>query len=269
MNGKLLVILYLSFLCARPLGIKRTWLMLFIWIPLACFSKTSPPTFGIQEGQRGHVPARMAVLPCRPWPKGAKYQNLPLSNMEKADQESLCQAFDQEILRGFTNQPFMKGYSPKFILKLLEASEKTTLLRNLENHWQHQLSQCDDCTSEPEFYSAAMTNRKGWLLWLAELSTATKNTDAVLIPFLTYGLNRFYRDRGLDTAERTVGICILLIDTNNGNLIWAGGRASAISNKKLWTHGAKADLPLPAFKNLLPRLFIEDLWREFPGRQIF
>ena len=244
-------------------------LLLLLTLLASCVTPAPRATFGIQPDHAAYVPARIAVLPCRPWPVGARFPDLPLTRPDDPAIPALCAKADEFVLAGFNQQPYMKGFSPKSVLKALSDAKQPNLLSRLDAIWAHDGGDCQDCTSAPGFYVASRAQRQNWLLWLSELARSARNVDAILIPFVTYAQERSYLDRGLRVAERRAAVVLLLIDTNNGQLLWAGGRDGTAQSKVLPSGKGPGEPPLPPWSEVEPRLFTEDLWREFPGRQIF
>jgi hypothetical protein len=70
-------------------------------------------------------------------------------------------------------------------------------------------------------------------------------------------------------AERAAGVALLLIDTNSGALLWAGGREAVLPEKRLGGGNVAGTLALPPWSGVEARLLTEELWRDFPGRQVF
>ncbi|RYZ83966.1 MAG: hypothetical protein EOP04_18935 [Proteobacteria bacterium] len=74
-------------------------------------------------------------------------------------------------------------------------------------------------------------------------------------------------DRGIYYATRSAAIVLLLIDTNNGELIWSGGKKGDI---RVPLEGKPSDpkaVPLPTWEEVNKRILVPELWAEFPGRQ--
>ncbi len=235
----------------------------------ACITSGPSAKLGVQEGQASYVPARIALVGCQVWPDGARFAKLPLTNAKPAELRELCAAADGYLLAGFQGQPYMKGYSPRFVVEGLEQAGDKELLGTLPQIWSHRASDSGDAVNAPAVYNSSIAQRPEWLLWLNRLSTDVHNADAVLLPFITYAYDHLYDDSGLYVAERSAGIVVLLIDTNNGALIWAGGRDAVAANKRLSNGNVTGPLNIPPWTELKDRLFIEDLWKEFPGRQVF
>ncbi|MBF0441002.1 MAG: hypothetical protein HQK54_03790 [Oligoflexales bacterium] len=144
-----------------------------------------------------------------------------------------------------------------------------TLQKEISELWKHKPGDCTECENPPSFYSASISKRTDWQMWLNTLSKSTRNVDALLLPVLTYGYQEKYNDRGVEVFSKKASVSIFLIDTNNGVLIWAGGREAEAVTKRLERNGVKEELVPPSWEIIYERLFIKDLWKEFPGRQNF
>lgn len=241
-----------------------------LMLAVACASTSTPPGYGIQEGHLGYVPARVAILPCRAWPAGARFETLPLMGAKEAEVTALCQAFDAQVIAAFEGQPYMKGFSPKFVGKRLEEAGRPGALLEVETLWRHGDNGCATCGSAPAYYSQSIGPRTPWVAWLATFSTTVRNADAVLMPFVMYAYQKTYNDRGLVVAERAAGVTMLLIDTSSADLLWAGGRDAVVPAKRLEKASPpKEPLAPPPWEVLNERLYTEDLWRDYPGRQVF
>ncbi len=236
----------------------------------SCTTTAPEPGYGIQDGHLGYVPARIAIVPCRVWPAGARFESLPLSSAKDLEMAALCTAFDAQVVAAFEGQPYMKGFSPKFVATRLTEAGRAGALAEIETLWRHGTNDCMSCSSAPAFYTKSITPRTDWVAWLASFSTAVRNADAILMPFVMYAYEKTYNDRGLVVAERAAGLSLLLVDTGTAELLWAGGRQAVVPAKRLEsTSPPKEPLVPPPWEVLHERVFAEDLWRDFPGRQVF
>ena len=249
--------------------IIATILAVFSVYLTSCVSSTPTVTYGVQPEHTSFVPARIALLKCRMWPNGARYDSLPLSNLDKKTLDALCLKFDEFVLKGFQGQPYMRGLSAKAVEQVATKLKGENFIASLDQLWSHTSTKCNDCLNGPSFYTQSIAERPEWRFWLSELSRATKSADAILVPFVMYANHRKINDRGMLISELSAGIDLFLVDTNNGYLLWAGGR-SAVANNKILIKGPDTKDPAPpTWDTLYDRLFIEEVWREFPGRQVY
>ena len=236
---------------------------------VACTHKPKLVPYGTPEEHSGYVPARIAVLPCRTWPDSAGFEKRPLTNVTDEDLDALCKNYSQFVIDGFKDQPYMRGFSPKSTLALLSAAEQENLLNEFNSHWQHTDTDCQKCENTSSFYVQSIQNREGWRLWLSSLSKAVRNADAIMVPFVYYMYEKTYLDRGLLISKRAAGVSLFLIDTNNGYLLWSGGREAFANDQLLVGSNANQKGTWPAWTQVEERLFIEEVWRDFPGRQVY
>jgi hypothetical protein len=194
---------------------------------------------------------------------------MPLTNVDSAVTTKICEEFDQFVIHGFSNQPYMRGLSPKVVKSLLTKNDQLAQLDQMEQHWRRAGNDCMACTDAVTYYQEAIAERESWRLWLTSFSRAAYHSDALLLPFIIYAHEGRRDDRGLIVAYRQVGIALLLIDTNNGQLIWAGGRTAEGRRQE---PRAKTGPEIPAYppwEEVMNRLFVNEIWQEFPGRQNF
>jgi hypothetical protein len=232
---------------------------------LGCATPDSTDRYGVQTNFASLIPARISVLPCRNWPSTSRYAGQPLSNTSVEEANKICAGLDEFVVDGFRNQPFMRGFSPKAVAKLLDTNKQSALLKEIEMLWRPADVDCTKCRTPMKFYTTAVADQQLWRLWLTQLSKATRNADAILLPFISYHFTDRQDDRGLDVARRSIGIVLLLIDTGTGKLIWSGGRESYAANIDVPKTGPQSIQP-PGIEPVLARVFVEDVWKEFPGR---
>jgi len=248
--------------------LKRLILIILVMIA-GCTTPTPSREIGMQPEHAGYVPARIAILPCMQWPNGAHYKDLPLTNIKSPAIKEFCKKFDKFVIAGFSDQPYMRGYSPTGVKKAMTKSGKDNLLGEFAINWNHEAKDCNTCTDQMAFYTSSIAEREKWITWLDEVSKSVHHADAILVPYVMYAYERKLNDRGLLIAERAAGVSMFLIDTGTGSLLWAGGRNSKVPNKLLERRGTVQTLSYPAWDTATDRLFIEELWRSFPGRQVF
>ena len=222
--------------------------------------------YGVQDNQLASLPARIAVISCQNWPNSARMREQAVSNVAIEEQERLCREFDKAVIKGFASQPFMRGYSPKIVTKLLKMSGKQDLPGKLAKLWTKK-KPCAECNNVVSKYNEDVADSEAWRMWLEDFSKATRNTDAVLFPFVLYLSEHHVNDRGLEKAIRASAIAMLLIDTGNGDLIWSSYRKTNVENQDYYKSTQFPSLEFPDWKELYARLFTNDLWNEFPGRQ--
>ncbi len=245
--------------------------ILILFLTWHCVSSpTSQVREGVNTGYQGFVPARIVVFDCVLWPDAARYRDLPLMKDREQVEKASCPKINEFILAGFKDQPFMKGFSPKAVQKMLELNQKTELLTQWQDHWKHNPGDCFDCKTPEIFYHQSIQNRTSWKMWLNTLSQNTKFSDAILFPLLTYQDEDKTNDRGVWKARRRVLLSLMLIDTNNGDLIWTKSGYAEIKNESQENFETQAPekLNFPDWEKVFEKLFMQDLWQDFPGRII-
>jgi hypothetical protein len=114
---------------------------------------------------------------------------------------------------------------------------------------------CFSRSSFIEFYSYCLSQEKSWLSALNSLSAQTLNADAALITVIT-NLN----DKVVNNQYQiSTDISVLLVDTNNGKLIWGNSKHAQLvnSNEKAF---------YPRWQDLFNSIFVPEFWKNFPGR---
>lgn len=218
----------------------------------------------MQAEQLARIPARIAVLPCRLWPEGSRFAGQKELKLSAEAISKLCQQLDPFILRGFEGQPYMRGLSPRVLQKLLDQNTQSQYLAGLDELWFRPGIACSHCKHPASYYREVIAPRQEWRTWLVKLAKYTSQSDAILLPLIVGAGQGEINDRGLAFGYRQAEIALLLIDTNNGELIWIGGRDAEIRLPKLESQ----DLVLPSEEDLWSRLLVPDIWMEFPGRQL-
>jgi hypothetical protein len=252
----------------RPTLVGVLWGVVTI-LTWSCMTASSDPSmYGVQAGHEGFVPARIAILPCHLWPASSPFATYVAPTVPPPTLEAICDRFDREILAGFERQPYMKGYTPRFVKKSLEAAGLGDHLSKLPNLWNPPAPGCTKAPSATACYRSQIASLPTWGLWLGQLSEATRNADALIIPTITNIKEERVSDRGLQVAARSVTVELLLVDANRGQLLWTGGGIGRQAKKRLAGQGPLEGLPYPDWEEILSLVFTANLWRDFPGRQV-
>lgn len=245
----------------------RGFCILLSLVVLSSCATEKGTQFGVQPDQLAHVPAMSAILPCRIWPQTALFPKLSATDLPAAESAAVCAAFEKFILEGFTDQPYMRGLSPNVVQQLLKKKGKEGTLAELDSHWARSGKACSSCQNAPDYYSKVVAPDTAWRQWLNSFSRTAADADSLLIPFVSEAKMGVINDRGLFYAIRSASVVLLLVDSNNGDLIWAG-RNQAESRIPLPERPAdESKVQLPAWEDVFKRLFQNDIWLDFPGRQ--
>ena len=235
---------------------------------ISCTSIGHLRNYGIQDGYQAFIPARIAVFSCQSWPINARFSGQVPINIKDEALENICSQFDQFVLKSFSNQPFMKGFTPKLIQALLAKENKEHLLNEIPQIWSHDPKECPECSNSLSTYNQSIASKLNWQQWLNTVSTYTRYSDAALLPLVISAFEYQVNDRGLLISERVLELNLLLIDSNNARLQWIGQRKASMREQKMQTPGEKPSYPsYPPWERLYKRVFTEDIWQSFPGRQ--
>ena len=90
-----------------------------------------------------------------------------------------------------------------------------------------------------------------------------------MVPLVLSVNTRIEDDRGILQSIRSGSVVILLIDTNDGSLLWSGGREAEVVYKALVGSVPRDKMKEPPVDDLKRRLLTDAIWIEFPGRQVF
>ena len=210
------------------------------------------------------APANIAVLPCISWPeKQAFSHSAPLvydySQMEKA-----CKLYDTFILSSFNGQPFMKGKTPRLIQKALDTAGKPDLIAQLPRLIEGS-ALCDDCQGPLSYFRTTLFQNKGFQKWMIDFKKASPQSDALLLPVVFDHREVKDQDRGLDRALRSTKISLLLIRTYNDSIQWYSTRVGQTSS----VFSSPAEFKWPDWSLVYEQVFIDSLWKDFPGYQIY
>lgn len=238
----------------------------FLAAATACVTP-APAQFGVQANHLAHIPARITILPCQKWPQGALYAGQAKLEANDAEVKDLCTNLDSFVIAGFDGQPYMRGIAPAAVKKRLERNSAGAQLDQLEQLWFRPSQVCEACRNPTSYYKEVVAARTDWRQWLSGISRETASSDAVLIPFVAEAQGSVIDDRGLFYAIRSAEIVMILVDTNNGELIWAGGKKGEIRTPLDKKPADPKAVPLPSWEELNKRLFVPEIWAEFPGRQ--
>lgn len=241
----------------------------FLFILQSCAPTFESTQSGLNEAYQAYIPARIAVIPCREWPVTANFKGkkpFDLSDESITGREKICEFVDENVLKGFANQPFMKGFSPKLVLKLIKNTKKEGMLEEISLLWKVDVKKCEACRNAPTVYNVSVKESPSWRKWLNDFSHLVKFSDALLIPFIVDAYEHKYNDRGVLVSERVAKISLMLIDTNNGDLVWSQEKSASVLQQKLPKDSDLEYAEYPPWEKLNLRLFTDDLWRDFPGR---
>lgn len=230
----------------------------------ACASLKKQTSEGLQSAFSSHVPARTAVLPCQVW----RNVTLPVQDIK-----FLCDQMDEAVMEGFRGQPYMRGFSPKVVMKLADqakwpsaVSEGLDIVLAPGNKPNCATTSQPMCTSSVEYYNRSLASNAAWHLWLARFSDTQRYADATLIPILLSATDVRRDDRGLISLERQVTFVLWLVDTSTGQLMWTRTKSGTATNRALPEKTRL--LTRPEWKVAVKRALTQDFWQDYPGRLV-
>jgi len=222
----------------------------------------SASSVGRQPFYDAYAPGIITVLPCQEWlNKGNPIKIFGETNTDLSVREVLCHYFDQFIFNSFKHQPFLQGFSPKFVFKQLGRKEQFSHMGDIFSSWPTYCRK--NCHSFYVYYqTASLANNPIWLHWLNKTSRLLFYSDALLLPIVTDIAEQIDNDKTSSRKLRRVRIILLLIDTNNGQLIWLQDQTRTVSHQTLLSE----KIFFPNWESLEKLLFQEALWADFPAR---
>lgn len=182
---------------------------------------------------------------------------------------------EHRVLDAFKNQPAVNGVSFQAVRAALQkksslayngllAGVDGTLgtLRKPRSDAERLLGPA--CLGRKDFvgfYSYCLRQNRSWQKGLNDLSAAVLNADAALLVFLTElrTVKVADKERARVTAE------LVLVDTNNAELIWSGtGRLEGDDPYALLEAAGQAKVQ---WAGIMDALVTESVWQGFPGRK--
>lgn len=183
--------------------------------------------------------------------------------------EPIVPSIENQVLRAFEKQPNINGYPFSVVRSTIEKNKSKTLqementILKIRNRFgskdvKERLMVTEKCASRKsfiEFYSYCVAKDPLWQDSLNHLSSELLNADSALLIFI----DDLKDQTAQNQRQLSISVCALLVDTNNGKLIWA--------NEK--TQEEKTTAPskqLKKWNTIIERLLAPDFWDGFPGR---
>lgn len=232
---------------------------------ISCQSAKTLPS-GIQEDYKAVNPASIIAVPAFILPDPST-----LSSIDPAllNAQLIVQKIQDKIIQSFNGQPYINGHSFNAVSSAIGNNKPTVwnkldeTLRNVANRFNSSetsirtliTSSCLSRKNFVEFYTYCLAPDSNWINNLNLLSARVLNADTALIVVITNLESRVVND----IYSISGGFSVLLIDTNNGKLIWGKDAASSLVNTKEKKY-------YPNWDELINKIFTEDFWDQFPGR---
>lgn len=233
---------------------------------LSACATFAPLRQGVQSDALALNPARIAGYPTLLFPHPSLETSLDPATLMSGE---VVASVETRILAAFKNQPGVNGISFQTVRTVLKSNPKIQTDVDSEIRAMGQLvnsgsarenllltAECRARHSFLDFYKFCLLKSQRWVPLLNQVSIAVQNSDSLLIPVVT-SLEK--------TTERNsyvlkFGLSLLLVDTNNGRLIWGRDVIATLNS----VPGVKQ---FPDLKTAYDKIFTENFWAEFPGRR--
>lgn len=241
----------------------HAFIYFLILMSLGC-SSIYNDRMGVLNNEDLLAPANISVVSCLVWPRDHEFEKIPNAVLDNEESKKACKSFDEFIIASFSGQPFMKGKTPRLVQKELAASGKSQLIASL-NDILVSSPPCKKCKGVQAFYENSLSGNPDFMKWVEEFKKAVPSSDSLLIPVISGHSEWTDDDRALPRKQRKAKASLLLIRTSNRTTQWFGARV-----------GYRAKVFSPSEPQIAPdwslvyeQIFIDSLWKDFPGRQYF
>ncbi len=227
---------------------------------------------GIQPGFEALNPAAVVAVPIFILPNPA--QEGAVVDPSLIYTEKLPELIEKRVLKAFDNQPNINGFSYDAVRKALEKKDNNSSLFLWEQMNQtmgevatrfssrdvsKRLLITSECLARRDFlhfYSNCLAPYQPWINELNRLSFKIMNADSALISVVYNLENSVIHNK----YSISLGLAVMLVDTNNGKLIWGNDDSISLSQEKDFSQ-------FPRYETLLDKIFTENFWKGFPGRR--
>lgn len=250
--------------------LKNLILRLFVFIIFVTFFNScqslKPLNEGIQEGYEAINPASIIAIPTfvLPDPSKAAVIDPAIINTHQ-----FIPKLEAKVMESFKDQPNINGYSFTVVNNVI-IKEKSDVMKNMNQRLatiSSRFSSRDSsvrsvitssCLSRKnfvEFYSYCVAPDSIWISELNKLALKVLNADTALLVIVKH----LDSSSSEDVYVLNGGISLLLVDTNNGKLIWGKDKFVTLKNSPEKKY-------FPTVDELLISIFSEEFWDGFPGR---
>ena len=246
--------------------IWRLGRLVFLPLALLVSCKTIEPIPpGAQASYDAINPSRVIAVPVFFLPHPAKVTKIdtPIAISENAEQ-----LLERGVLGAFKDQPNVNGVSFSAVRNAIGSKPNAwtnankalsdTAQKLISTNEGKRLSLPPDCLARKsflDFYARCMAKQVAWREVLNEFSRKILNADAAMISVVT---ELFKEDRPSGTTFH-LGFTVLVVDTNNGELIWGREANETLQSNK--------ENPNPELSLFLEGILNEEFWAGFPGRR--
>lgn len=210
------------------------------------------------------APANTAVMPCIVWPTKHSFDRNSFVSFDQPQAKLACESFNSAVLTAFGGQPFMKGMTPKAVQKAMDALGLTNHLLELNSIVDNSVI-CRSCEGPLSFYRTSLLNNEKFRHWANNVKSTLPSADAILIPIIFDVIEIRDQDRGFPRIVRSAKASLILVKSYNLEIQWYSyrrGISSVVSS-------SNAEVSPPDWNSVFSQIFIDTLWKDFPGRQIF
>ncbi len=231
----------------------------------SCQSMKPLPS-GIQEGYEAVNPASIIAIPVFMLPNPSKSSSIDPAIVNA---QQIVLKIQNKVIQSFNGQPNINGHSFSAVTNAIgnvkpsvwdKLNDSMKLIANRFNSNDTSVrtlitSSCLARKNFMEFYSYCLAPDLIWIDNLNFFAARVLNADTALLVVITE-----IESTVIDNIYGISGsFSIILVDTNNGKLIWGkDGSASLFSPKDKKYY--------PSWDELINNIFNDDFWDKFPGR---
>lgn len=245
---------------------KTLILISFLFLLQGCQGTPKLPA-GIQEGYEAVNPAAILAVPTFVIPNPSD-ANAAIDHSILAS-TPVMQKLESKVIDSFHSQPNINGYPFSAVAKALGKTSPTihdelnTALKNVVSRFSSRETKtrilitprCLGRKSFIEFYTYCLAPDPKWIQSLNSLSAKILNADTALLVFL----DNLQSNQKEGLYALSGGVAILLVDTNNGKLLWGNESFATLNNPP-------DKLYFPKWDDLANALLPISFWKGFPGR---
>ena len=246
--------------------INHSMIFSLISIIFSSCQSMKPLPSGIQDGYEAVNPASIIAIPVFMIPDPSKSSSIDPAIVNA---QQIIPKIQNKVIQSFNGQPNINGHSFSAVSIAIgnvkptvwdKLNDSMKLIANRFNSNETSVrtlitSSCLARRNFMEFYSYCLAPDPIWIDNLNSLAARVLNADTALLVVIT--------DIESAVIDDVYGISgsfsILLVDTNNGKLIWGKDGSSSLLNPKDKKY-------YPSWDELTNKIFNDDFWDKFPGR---
>ncbi len=240
-------------------------MVLLCFFLFSCVSRT-PIQNGIQPAFYALNPAAVIAVPAFILPDPSSNSSIDLTILES---HKIVEKIESKIILAFSGQSNINGYPFNAVRQTLDKKQVKTLdildksLQALAGRFtsldlRDRLAltpKCVDRKNFLEFYSFCVMADSKWVSSLNLLSSQIMNADSALLVFIT-NLNYSKNEQ---KYVSNLNLSVLLVDTNNGDLIWGNQKEGSFINQS-------ENASVSHWDTVINNVLSDDFWVGFPGK---